>query len=530
MGLSLLSVGEGGTLSPRMAGVLGSSLLGPIQAQLGRRESKSQSGEPGEGHMGASEDGEEIHKTHKKQLMVRQRGIYWGLLKNTGIIGVWNHLSEAIQGGAVCSQVTESRSAGALLLFLVSVSSSRPLTDPLISSAIRESGRHRIHPERGGLCRPLVEGVLHVGKGWGALSKGCLGKRRAQGQGGTEGSGPQEDKEHQTTSQQLIFLHQQQSPIPCSNTQAQYLHLACADSGIMVSAWWALRKQEEARGARWPLNSGVPFLTFFPGATLGALLGVDLRELGHPKNTGSWGQREDPEKQPPSYSKDKRQDPTPLRVLEESLVTWMDCDKDEQQNPGHVRGPVRSGWRKNDPLLVTRPWDIGHQMHASLRKEDVADSGIWVARKCGQHVGRFEGEDQEVVPPPSEVQEDQPLTQNKPPGAFLGPELNYFPSPWLNRTLSGSCIYIAVIRFHLDCVDLGGLAERDQRKGALEPRTSTCNIKGLNREVSPTAAGFRVPASLILGENRGHLSRGCGTEVPWQGKGCPLVVTEHGAA
>lgn len=30
--------------------------------------------------------------------------------------------------------------------------------------------------------------------------------------------------------------------------------------------------------------------------------------------------------------------PTPLRVLGESPVTWMDRDKDEQQHPGHVGG------------------------------------------------------------------------------------------------------------------------------------------------------------------------------------------------
>lgn len=39
-----------------------------------------------------------------------------------------------------------------------------------------------------------------------------------------------------------------------------------------------------------------------------------------------------------------------------------------------------------------------------------------------------------MVPLSSEVQEDQPFTKNQPPRAFLGSELTYFPSPWLNST------------------------------------------------------------------------------------------------
>lgn len=33
---------------------------------------------------------------HKK-LVVGQRGIYWDLLKNIGITGVWNHSSEGLE-------------------------------------------------------------------------------------------------------------------------------------------------------------------------------------------------------------------------------------------------------------------------------------------------------------------------------------------------------------------------------------------------------------------------------------------------
>lgn len=143
-----------------------------------------------------------------------------------------------------------------------------------------------------------------------------------------------------TASQHLTFLHNQQSPIPCSDTQAQHLHPAHVDSGVTGSGVPDVQlslvvTEETGRGERGQaapeLCGLIPHLLpwghfvlvprdrtngQFPLAGIegtgqegrGALLGTDLRGLGHPESTGSWGQREDPEKRLPSYSKEKRQE------------------------------------------------------------------------------------------------------------------------------------------------------------------------------------------------------------------------------
>lgn len=135
----------------------------------------------------------------------------------------------------------------------------------------------------------------------------------------------------------LTFLHHQQGPIPCSDTQAQHLHPAHVDSGVTASGvpdvQLSLVVTEEAgRGERgqaalelggliphlhsWGHSVPVPCdrtngqtpLAGIEGTGQegrGPLLGTDFRELGHPENTRSLGQREDPEECLRSYSREK---------------------------------------------------------------------------------------------------------------------------------------------------------------------------------------------------------------------------------
>ena len=136
----------------------------------------------------------------------------------------------------------------------------------------------------------------------------------------------------------LTFLHHQQGPIPCADTQAQHLHPAHVDSGVTASGVSDVQLslvviEEAGRGERGQaaleLCSLIPH--FHPWGHFvqvpcdrtnghtplagiegtgqdggGPLLGTDFRGLGHPEDTRSWGQREDPEERLPSYSREKR--------------------------------------------------------------------------------------------------------------------------------------------------------------------------------------------------------------------------------
>lgn len=117
----------------------------------------------------------------------------------------------------------------------------------------------------------------------------------------------------------LTFLHHQQSPIPCPDTQAQHLHPAHIDAGIWASGIPDVQlrlvvTEEAGRGERgqaapelWgpiphflPRGHHVPIpcdrangqcpLAGIEGAGhegSGTLLGMNLRGLGHPESTGS---------------------------------------------------------------------------------------------------------------------------------------------------------------------------------------------------------------------------------------------------
>lgn len=205
-----------------------------------------------------------------------------------------------------------------------------------------------MQPEGGGWCWPLAKEVLHGGDGEEGLGKGgpgedvCTGSRRARGQAASEKDSRLRSEwglqPRRYSLPHLTFLHHQQSPIPCPDTQAQHLHPAHVDASITASdvpdVQLSLVVTEEAgRGKRgqaapevWgPIlhlllrghlvpvprdgANGWSPLACIKGAGQegsGALLGTNLRGLGHPESTGSWGRRKDQEKGLPSYSKEKR--------------------------------------------------------------------------------------------------------------------------------------------------------------------------------------------------------------------------------
>lgn len=182
------------------------------------------------------------------------------------------------------------------------------------------------------------------------MVRGTLGKKHVQVQeeqrAGSLKEGPSASRESGASSQgstafrPLTFLHHQQSPISCADTQAQHLHLAHIDSSVMVSSIPDVQlslvvTNEAGRGKRgqaapelWgPVPHLLPWGHLVPVPRNGAngqspsadieragqegsdaLLGMNLRGLGHPESTGSWEQREDPEKSLPSYFREKRQE------------------------------------------------------------------------------------------------------------------------------------------------------------------------------------------------------------------------------
>lgn len=170
---------------------------------------------------------------------------------------------------------------------------------------------------------------LRAGQRAGGLREGLSASRES-------GASSQGD----TASGCLTFLHHQQSPIPRPDTQAQHLHPAHIDSSITAlcvpDVKLSLMVTEEAgrgkRGQAAPELGGsvghlLPWGHFVPvpcdranGQSPSAgiegagqegsdpLLGTNLRGLGHPESTGSWGQGESPQKRPPSYCEEKRQE------------------------------------------------------------------------------------------------------------------------------------------------------------------------------------------------------------------------------